>query len=186
VRFADDEYEDWQRPSGIFILAPIAGPGADEIRAVQRQHDPKLAAAYGPHVTLAGSSGVGPIRAGTPLAEIHRVLAPLAAATSRLELEVGAPQRFMQTDIISLPLDPHGPLRLLHDRIARSGLPFGRARFTFTPHVTLNFYRTLNPESRRALLSVRVAHSLVLDRLILSMTDDPRPPRTVAEIPFGG
>ena len=30
----------------------------------------------------------------------------------------------MQTDIIVLPIDPHGPLRILHDRIITSGLPF--------------------------------------------------------------
>ena len=52
----------------------------------------------------------------------------------------------MQTQIVVLPLDPHGPLRTLHERIKMSGLRAARPRFYFTPHVTLNLYRELPPE----------------------------------------
>ena len=107
---SEDDYEDWQRPAGIFVLAPISGGALDAIRDVQRRFDPKLADAHDPHITMAGSSGVGPIRAGTPVDEMLRRLAPVAAATPVLTLKLGRPRRFMQTDIISLPLDPHGPL----------------------------------------------------------------------------
>jgi 2'-5' RNA ligase len=180
----EDDYEDWQRPAGIFVLAPIGGGAVDAIRDVQRRFDPKLAEAHDPHITLAGSSGVGPIRAGTPVDEMLHRLTPVAAATPALTLVVGNPRRFMQTNIIILPLDPHGPLRMLHDRIARSGLPFGPARFTFTPHVTLNLYRTPDPEMVRELLSVRVKEPVIIDRLLLSATNDPYPPRTLLEIPL--
>jgi hypothetical protein len=129
----DDEYDDWRRPAGLFVLAPIAGPAAAVIRELQERHDPRLATAFPPHVTLAGSSGVGPIRAGTSREAIERALGPVVESMEPLTLPFGRPQRFMQTDIISLPFDPHGPLRILHDRIARSGLVFEPARFTFTP-----------------------------------------------------
>jgi len=180
----DDEYadEEWKRPAGIFVLAPIQGPAAIRVRAIQLETDPKLAAAHPPHVTLAGSSGVGPIRAGTPVDEIRERLQPIAQRTPPLTLRFGMPQRFMQTSIISLPLDVHGPLRELHDALARSGLAFARARFTFTPHVTLNFYRTLTPDATRALLARRVDEPVILDRLVLSATDDPHPPRVVLEL----
>jgi 2'-5' RNA ligase len=179
LRYADDEYGDWQRPAGIFVLAPIAGPTAAIIQELQTRFDPKLAAAYPPHITLAGSSGVGPIRADTPIEVIRRQLAPIVEATAPLRLPFGRPQRFMQTNIVSLPLDAHGPLRVLHDRIAHSSLPFGSARFTFTPHVTLNLYRTLTPDTERALLAVRLHEPAVLDHLVLSATDAQGPPRTV-------
>jgi len=179
LRYADDEYGDWQRPAGIFVLAPIAGPTAVKIQQLQARFDPKLAAAYPPHITLAGSSGVGPIRADTPVEAIRRQLAPIVEATAALHLPFGRPQRFMQTNIVSLPLDAHGPLRVLHDRIAQSGLSFGSARFTFTPHVTLNLYRTLTPDAERALMSVRLSEPAVLDHLVLSATDEQGLPRTV-------
>jgi 2'-5' RNA ligase len=179
-----DDHEDWARPAGIFVLAPIAGDAAVAIREAQRRFDPKLADAYPPHITLAGSSGVGPIRPNTPVDELWRRLAPVAAATPVLSLPVGRPQRFMQTQIISLPMDPHGPLRVLHDLIARSGLPFGPARFTFTPHVTLNLYRTQDPDGVRELLSLRVKEPAIIDRIVLSATNDPYPPRTLLDIPL--
>jgi 2'-5' RNA ligase len=186
AQFADDEYDEWRRPAGIFVLAPIAGPAAAVIHELQARYDPKLAAASAPHITLAGSSGVGPIRAGTPLEDLRRHLAPVARATPALALAFGLAQRFMQTSIISLPLDVHGPLRALHDRIARAGLPFGPARFTFTPHVTLNLYRTLTPDAERALLSCRVVEPAVIDSLVLTATDDPYPPRTVLVLRLEG
>jgi len=185
VRHLDDELEEWQRPAGIFVLAPIAGPAAPVLAELQRRFDPKLAGSQPPHITLAGSSGVGPIRPGTAVGELRRLLEPVARATPVLRLVLGPPQRFMQSDIVSLPLDPHGPIRALHDRIARSGLSFGPARFTFTPHVTLSLYRTLTPAAARALLGVRLEDPIVLDRLVLSATDDPRPPRTLLTLPFG-
>jgi hypothetical protein len=180
----DDEYDDWRRPAGIFVLAPIAGPAAAVIRELQERYDPKLAAAFPPHVTLAGSSGVGPISARTSQDALQRALGPIAASSDQLALPLGRPQRFMQTDIISLPFDPHGPVRALHDRIAQSGLVFGPARFTFTPHVTLNLYRTLTPEARRALLSVNVREPAILDRLTLSVADEAGRPGTMMELPF--
>lgn len=183
---ADDLLEDWRRPPGIFVLAPLDGEAVPLVRAIQETTDPKLAAAYPPHITLAGSSGVGPIRPGTPVEEIKRRLDPIAQRTPPLLLHFGVPHRFMQTTIISLPLDPHGALRALHDAIARCGLPFGLARFTFTPHVTLNLYRTLTPDAVRALLARRVTARAEFRRLVLSATDDPRPPRTVLELPLRG
>lgn len=182
----DDEDENWQRPAGIFVLAPIGGGALDAILDLQKRYDPKLAGAHLPHVTLAGSSGVGPIRAGTSVDELRHRLEPVAASTPVLTLMLGLPRRFMQTRVISLPMDPHGPLRTLHDRIARSGLPFGPARFTFTPHVTLNLYRTLSVDMVRELLAVRMHGPVILDRLLLSATDDPYPPRTLLELPFAG
>lgn len=181
----EEDDEDWQRPAGIFVLAPIGGGALEAIRELQRRYDPKLAGVQPPHITLAGSSGVGPIRAGTTVDDLRRRLEPVALETPVLTLMLGLPRRFMQTRIISLPLDPHGPLRALHDKIARSGLPFGPARFTFTPHVTLNLYRTLSRDTLRELLAERMHEPVILDRLVLSATDDPLPPRTVLELPFG-
>jgi hypothetical protein len=107
-------------------------------------------------VTLAGSSGMGPIDPETPIEELRRRLAPVALATPPLLLAFGHPVRFMQTNIVVLPLSPHGPLRALHELIKTSGLRFERARFYFTPHCTLSFYPEHPTEKLRELLRVRV------------------------------
>jgi 2'-5' RNA ligase len=171
---------------GIFVLAELPGVVGEQVRAVQEQFDPKLARLTPPHVTIIGSSGVGAIPTDTPVARIRAVLEPIAAETPPLTLQFGAPMRFMQTDIISLPLDPHGPLRTLHERIATSGLPFKPSRFLFTPHCTLSFYRTLTRETERALLAVRVPTPVTVRRLQVYLTRDPQPARRLFDVELTG
>ena len=136
---------------GIFIISELTGPLAERIRAIQERFDPKMARLTPPHVTIAGSSGTGVIEPRTTAAEL------------------------------SAALDPHGPLRELHERIAASGLRFERARFAFTPHCTLSFYPTLTPARLRELLSIRVPEPVVLDRIEAYYTANPQPARKLYE-----
>ena len=171
---------------GIFVLCEIGGALGERVRAVQQRFDPKLARETPPHVTLAGSSGVGPIVPATPAERIRDALAPIAESTPAMSLPVERPHRFMQTNIVVLPLDPHGPLRRLHDHIARSGLTFARAKFTFTPHATLSFYPTLPREAFRELLAMRFAEPALIDRMTVYYTRDPQPAVKLAEFPLVG
>jgi 2'-5' RNA ligase len=167
---------------GIFIIAELPGEAGRRIREIQQRYDPKLARLTPPHVTITGSSGVGQIPASTPVARLREALDPIAATTAPLSLPFGKPVRFMQTEIVVLPLAPHGPLRELHERIARSGLPFGRSRFAFSPHATLSYYPTLTPAVARELLSLRVDEPAIIERLQVSRTRDPQPPETLFEM----
>jgi 2'-5' RNA ligase len=170
---------------GIFVVAELTGPAREAVREVQRWADPKLHRATRPHVTLVGSSGVGPIPSGTPGARLRELVEPIATTTEPLTLEFGRPVRFMQTDIIVLPLDPHGALRALHERIATCGLRFDPARFPFSPHCTLSFFRVLTPDMARRLLRVRVSEPVVIDRLHFYLTVEPNPGRKLLELPLG-
>lgn len=171
---------------GIFVLAELGGEAGERIRALQQRYDPKLARLSPPHVTLVGSSGVGVIPPDTPAARIREALAPIAASTPPLALPFQRPHRFMQTNIVVLPLDPHGAVRQLHDRIAASGLPFAGAKFTFTPHATLSFFRTLSPDELRDLLAVRIDAPARIDRLTISYTRDPQPAVRMFELALTG
>ena len=173
------------QPNGIFIIAELGGEAGKLIRAINEQYDPRLARYKAPHITITGSSGVGPIPASTSVAELKEKLVPITSSTEPLSLRFAAPIRFMQSDIIVLPLDPHGPLRVLHDRIATSGLPFQSARFTFTPHCTLTLYPTLTRDLERELLQVRINEPVILDRLTVYHTMDPQPSKKLLELPLG-
>jgi hypothetical protein len=74
----------------------------------------------------------------------------------------------------------------LHDRIATSGLPFTRARFTFTPHCTLSLYPALTAETARELLAIRVSHPVEIDRIQVVQALDPQPPKTLLELALTG
>ncbi|MBV6522042.1 MAG: hypothetical protein MNPFHGCM_02186 [Gemmatimonadaceae bacterium] len=178
--------DEWKRPAGIFVLVDVRGVAGDQIRSIQRRFDPKLAATNPPHLTLVGSSGLGPIAPGTSEAEMRERIARIAEAVRPVTVTFGRPLRFMQRDIVVLPLSPHGPLRELHERIGRSGLSFLPTRFPFTPHVTLSFFRTLPRGELRELLAERVDEPFAIDHLRFSLTDDPLPVRNLFELPLTG
>ncbi len=168
------------------MIAELGGEAGDRIREINEKYDPRLARYKAPHLTITGSSGVGPLPASATTAELLAALGPIAADTPKLVLRFGPPMRFMQTEIVVLPLDPNGPLRVFHDRVASSGLPFQRARFTFSPHCTLSLYPTLSRETARELLAIRVTMPVVIDRVTLYQTLDPQPSRKLLELPLSG
>ena len=172
--------------NGIFILAELPAEIGEQIRVVNERYDPKLARSKPPHITLTGSSGVGPIPASVTVEQLRAAVEPITRTTSPLTLSFRRPQRFMQTNIIVLPIDPHGPIRMLHDRLATSGLPFTRSRYTFSPHATLSLYPSRDSKSLRELLDVRIPESFVISALQLYHTREPQPSRKLLELQLTG
>ena len=172
--------------NGIFILAELPPEIADQVRAINERYDPKLSRYKPPHLTLTGSSGAGPIPPSTTVEEMREKLESITRDTAPITLSFQPAQRFMQTNILVLPIDSHGPLRILHDRIVASGLPFTRARYTFSPHATLSLYQSLDAKSIRELLKTRIPEPFVLKAIQLYHTRDPQPSRKLLELPLTG
>lgn len=172
--------------NGIFIIAELGGEAGEQIKAINERFDPRLARYKAPHVTITGSSGVGPISGSVTAEDLWEKLAPITSSTTPMTLRFGPPMRFMQTEIVVLPLAPHGELRVFHDSLAASGLPFGRARFTFSPHCTLSLYPTLTPDTARELLALRVLAPAIIDRVQVFQALDPQPSRKLLELPLTG
>ncbi len=172
--------------SGIFIIAEIEGRAAKQIRAIQKRYDPRLATEWPPHVTLVGSSGMGPIAGDTPIDELRSRLEPVARETAPMLLAFGHPVRFMQTNIVVLPLNPHGPLRTLHERIKLSGLPYDKPRFYFTPHCTLSFYPELPPPKLREVLALRVSDPADIEAIQVYHTRQDKESKKLFELPLTG
>lgn len=172
--------------NGIFVIADVGGEAGRQIKAINERYDPRLARYKSPHITITGSSGAGPIPASVTTVDLWEALSPIASSTAPMSVELLPPIRFMQTEIVVLPIDPNGPLRALHDRIVTSGLPFTRARFTFTPHCTLSLYPMLTPGNAKELLAVRVTDPVEIDRIQVVQALDPQPPRTLLELALTG
>jgi 2'-5' RNA ligase len=172
--------------SGIFIIAPITGPVGDRIAALQEAHDPRILKLGQPHVTVAGSSGMGPITPITTTSELEAALGAIAADTPPIALRFGRPTKFMQTKIVVLPLDPHGALRTLHERIKTSGLRSTPPRFFFTPHVTLSLYRELPPDVLKSLLRQQFEEPVIVDRIEAHLTRDTGESRKLGSWSFAG
>ncbi len=165
-------------------MCPVTGDTGDRIEQLQREHDPRLLLLGLPHVTIIGSSGMGPIVPSTTVEQLEATLRPIAESTSPITLKFGAPTRFMNTEIVVLPLDPHGPLRTLHERIKTSDLRMLPPRFFFTPHVTLSLYRELPREALLTLLSERFPEPIVVDRMDCYLTKDTGETRHLLTLPL--
>lgn len=168
--------------NGIFITAELGGPVGAQVRDIQRRFDPKLANELPPHITLLGSSGAGPIAPDTPVKALRDALEPLGRTLPPLRVQFQLPYRFIGREIVVLPLDPHGPVRALHEQLKACGLRYEQARYPFTPHCTLSFYPTLTPDTLRALLAVRVEEPFIIDRLRVYHTRAPQAPRHLLDV----
>jgi 2'-5' RNA ligase len=172
--------------SGIIILATLTGAVRDRVREVQQRYDPKLASLVTPHLTITGSSGMGPISTRTSVDELRARLEPITSTTPPMSLPLGPPERFPQTNVIALPLDPHGPLRVLHDRIKGSGLLYEQPRFPFTPHITLSLFPELAPAKLRKLLAVRITEPVQIAAIECWQTLDIIETTRLLELPLTG
>ncbi len=172
--------------NGIFITTELEGELGARVHALQMEFDPKMARALPPHITLTGSSGVGPLPPDTPVVRLRDALAPVAARFAPLTLRFGPPERFIGRNIVSLRLDPHGPLRALHEALKHCGLPFQQARWPFTPHCTLNLYPELTAAKLKAMMAVRIDEPFTLRTLKVYHTREPQPPVLLFALPLGG
>lgn len=150
---------------GIIVMSELHGELAERVHEIQRRFDPRMAAELPPHITISGSSGMGPIAPSTTDEQVHAALARVAAETAPFTIRLEAPVRFMQSLVVVMNADPNGPIRALHERIKSSGLAYEAPRFTFTPHCTLSFYPELSREQLRALLRTRVDEPVPIDSI---------------------
>ena len=128
----------------------------------------------------------GPIAADTPRERLAQVFDEIAASTPPFEVTAEPPNRFVDTGIVSFPLPARGPLRALHERILTSGLRFLPTRFAFAPHATISYYPDVSREKERALLALKLTAPIRIERLELSLTNDPQPPDILLSLALGG
>jgi 2'-5' RNA ligase len=172
--------------SGIFITTELEGPLAERIHALQMRFDPKMGRYLPPHITLIGSSGSGPVPPDTPVEVLKEKILPVARTTAPFTLRFGPPERFVQREIVSFRLDPHGPLRALHERLKTCGLPFLPSRYPFTPHCTINLYPTLTAENLKAMLAAREEEPFLVHTLCVYHTREPHPPKLLFKAKLEG
>ena len=171
---------------GIIMMAELHGAIARRLRELQQRYDPRMAAELPPHITITGSSGMGPISPDTSDEDLCTALEPIAAATAPFTVALEPPMRFMQSTVVVMPIDPHGPIRALHELIKSSGLSYEQPRFTFTPHVTLSFYPELPRERLRELLRVRFDQAVRVDSIQAYRSIDLTRTQKVLDLPLTG
>jgi len=150
---------------GIIVMSELRGPLADRVLEIQRRFDPRMAVELPPHITLTGSSGMGPILSSTADEEVRAALVPIAESTPAFTVLLEPPTQFMQSNVVVHLIEPNGAVRALHERIKLSGLRYEQPRFTFTPHLTLSFYPELTRDRLRELRRFRIEEPVTIDSI---------------------
>jgi 2'-5' RNA ligase len=171
---------------GIIVMSELHGEIADRVRQLQRRFDPRMAAELPPHITITGSSGMGPISPSTSDDEVRQALELVAANTAPMSVMLQPPMRFMQSNVVVMQIDPNGPIRALHERVKSSGLAYEQPRFTFTPHLTLSFYPELSRERLKTLLRFRIDEPVLIDNIEAYRSVDLTRTVKVLDLSLGG
>jgi 2'-5' RNA ligase len=135
-----------------YIVAEIPEPVRSRVQALRDSLN-TLTAKLPVEITLAGSSGVGPIPAGADLSLIKRHLDRILPDISPFRARFSAIRTFPNTSIFFLePLD-RSPFDHLHQALRISGIPFSEIRWPYNPHCTLRAGEPLSADAALELAS---------------------------------
>ena len=158
-------------PADTYICLDVPMPVAQQIMDIRvRSHD-TFRASLPVEITLAGSSGTGVFDVMQDEKMAFALLNAIAAETEPLQVTFGKVLRFPSTDIFVLTLTDERPFRVLHERLASSGIRFQPSPFPYTPHCTLRSRSPISEEEVAVLLSLRISQSFLLDTLSVYMLD---------------
>jgi 2'-5' RNA ligase len=132
-----------------FIVAELPEAIAGWVKSVRQELEPGMAHMPA-EITLAGSSGVGPLKLGQRLEEIEQTLSELLERCLPFEARFLRVGNFPNTEIFFL--EPARELfDELHSLIANSALEFEASPFPFNPHCSLKGFTLLQPGDRERL-----------------------------------
>ena len=133
-----------------YIILNLPEPFAEEIHRIRKKYDEGLTV-FPAEITVAGSSGVGPLAYDQEPEKVFAILNEIAASQPPIEARFKGIQRFPNTNLFYLALMDPEPLIKLHARIAASALRFNDTPFHFTPHCTL---ASLNQNDKSSIKSI--------------------------------
>lgn len=137
-----------------FVVAELPDAIAAWVRATRSVFEPAIAHLPA-EITLAGSSGVGPVDSGQDVEFVRAALAAALAERLPFEARFTGVESFPGTDIFFAAPDPE-PFASLHRAIAGSGVAFRPSPFPYRAHCSLKGLTPLRPGQRQALTSLAV------------------------------
>jgi 2'-5' RNA ligase len=123
-------------PHKAFIVADIPDPHKTRIQAIRDQLK-TVTARFPVEITLAGSSGVGPIPEGTAFQLIRDEMERVARLAGAFKTEFGGIAHFPNTGVYFIPPKDRTPFDALHALFVASKIPFSPSPFPYNPHCTL-------------------------------------------------
>jgi 2'-5' RNA ligase len=144
-----------------FVVADIPNPYKIKIQAIRDQLN-TLTAKLPVEITLAGSSGVGPIAEGTDIGLIRDEVERVAKAAASFRMEFAGIACFPNTGVFFIAPKDRRPFDSLHALLTVSKIPFTRSPFPYTPHCTLRVGPELGQSESQHIYAIQVPRGEVL------------------------
>jgi len=135
-----------------YIVAEIPEPVRSQVQALRDSLN-TLTARLPVEITLAGSSGVGPIPAGTDLSLVKRHLDWTLSDIPPFRARFTAIRKFPNTSVFYLEPFDRSPFDHLHHKLCISAIPFLEIRWPYNPHCTLRGGERLSADAEFELVS---------------------------------
>jgi 2'-5' RNA ligase len=119
-----------------FIVLEIPPPVRGEIQAI-RDSLATPAARLPVEITVAGSSGTGPIPIGTDKKKTEEILKPVLGGLKPFSVRFQEIRRFPNTNIFYLAPEDRQPFDRIHESLKACGMVFGPNPWPYNPHCTL-------------------------------------------------
>jgi hypothetical protein len=140
-----------------FVVAELPDSVAVWVRSTREVFEPGIAHLPA-EITLAGSSGVGPITIGQDIESTRAKLEAALRGCLPFEARFTSVGTFPGTNIFFASPEPE-PFVARHQAIVDSGVAFGSSPFPYSPHCSLKGLTALRPGQREALLALSVPAS---------------------------
>jgi len=154
-----------------YICLDIPDPFHEKIREIREAFCDRLLH-FPIEITIAGSSGVGPICGDAEWESVETKLLSVCSKTAPIVARFGGVVRFPGTDTFVLSLGDPMPFVGLHEALKFAGLPFEPNHFPFFPHCSLRMSGELSPEVISRLFSLRIEGEFEIEHLALQARDD--------------
>ncbi len=119
-----------------FIVLEIPEPVREGIQSI-RERLATVTARLPVEITVAGSSGVGPIPVGTDKDDTENRLKAVLSGVKAFRVRFQEIRRFANTDIFYLAPEERQPFDHIHEALKGSGIAFGPNAWPYNPHCTL-------------------------------------------------
>lgn len=119
-----------------YIVADIPEPIHSEVMALRKSCCGRTDSVPA-EITLAGSSGVGPIPLGTDVEQIVEKIREVLEEVPCFEMSFSGWKVFPNTTIAYLEPLCREQFDALHEKFASSGIPFSESPFPYNPHCTI-------------------------------------------------
>ena len=162
-QFAGEDSARYKIEHPSYIVAEIPEPVRSQVQAMRDSLN-TLTANLPVEITLAGSSGVGPIPAGTDWLLIERHLDRTLSDFASFRARFSAIRTFPQTSIFFLEPFDRSPFDQLHQKLRMSLIPFSGIRWPYHPHCTLRGGEPLSTGAELELTCRPFSPRRILDR----------------------